>query len=75
MSDGGEGRRVGWTFPFPCRINYRQRNYAEVSTQLHGAIGVVEEFSKYQGIPQIKQLMDRWVGLWVELWVGLWVWL
>lgn len=43
------------------RVNYRQRNYAEVSTQLHGAIGVVDEFTKYRSIPQIKQLMDRWV--------------
>ena len=41
------------------RVNYRQRNYAEVSTELHGAISVVEEFSKYQSIPQIKQLIDR----------------
>lgn len=46
-----------------CRVNYRQRNYAEVSTQLHGAVSVVDEFSKYRSIPQIKQLMDRWVGL------------
>ena len=29
--------------------------------QLHGAISVVEEFSKYQSIPQIKQLIDRLV--------------
>ena len=43
------------------RINFRQRNYAEVTTQLHGAISVVEEFTKYQSIPQIKQLTDRWV--------------
>lgn len=43
------------------RINFRQRNYAEVTTQLHGAISVVEEFAKYQTIPQIKQLTDRWV--------------
>ena len=43
-----------------CRVNYRQRNYAEVSTQLHGAVSVVEEFSKYHSIPQIKQLMDRY---------------
>ena len=43
------------------RINFRQRNYAEVTTQLHGAISVVEEFAKYQSIPQIKQLTDRWV--------------
>ena len=42
-------------------MNYRQRNYAEVSTQLHGAISVVDEFAKYKSIPQIKQLMDRWV--------------
>ena len=42
-----------------CRVNYRQRNYAEVSTQLHGAVSVVEEFSKYHSIPQIKQLIDR----------------
>ena len=47
-----------------CRVNYRQRNYAEVSTQLHGAVGVVEEFAKYRSIPQIKQLMDRLVRLW-----------
>jgi len=42
------------------QVNYRQRNYAEVSTQLHGAVSVVEEFSKYHSIPQIKQLMDRY---------------
>ena len=42
------------------RINFRQRNYSEVTTQLHGAISVVEEFTKYQSIPQIKQLMERW---------------
>ena len=36
-----------------------------MSNELHGAIGVVEEFSKYQSIPQIRQLMDRWVWLWV----------
>ena len=41
--------------------NTRQRNYAEVSTQLHGCISVVEEFSKYRSIPQISQLIDRWV--------------
>ena len=40
-------------------VNYRQRNYAEVSTQLHGAVSVVEEFTKYQSIPQIRQLVDR----------------
>ena len=32
-----------------------------MTTQLHGAISVVEEFAKYQSIPQIKQLTDRWV--------------
>jgi len=41
------------------RVNFRQRNYAEVSTQLNGAVGVVEEFSRYNTIPQIRQLMDR----------------
>ncbi len=43
----------------PHRQNFRRRNYAEVTTQLHGAITVVEEFEKYQSIPQIKQLVDR----------------
>ena len=51
-----------WVHNIPFfRINFRQRNYAEVTTQLHGAISVVEEFTKYQSIPQIKQLTDRWV--------------
>ena len=39
--------------------NFRQRNYAEVSTQLHGAVGVVEEFQKYKSITQIRELMAR----------------
>ena len=59
--------RISFAFLFVnlsvvSRINFRQRNYAEVTTQLHGAISVVEEFAKYQSIPQIKQLTDRWVG-------------
>ena len=32
-----------------------------MSTQLHGAVGVVEEFQKYRTIPQIRELMARCV--------------
>ena len=44
-----------------CRENVHSRNYAAVSTRLRGATGVMEEFSRYQSIPQVKQLLDRWV--------------
>lgn len=39
--------------------NVHSRNYAAVSTRLRGATGVMEEFSRYQSIPQVKQLLDR----------------
>lgn len=39
--------------------NVHARNYAAVSTRLRGATGVMEEFSRYQSIPQVKQLLDR----------------
>ena len=45
--------------PYTPRRNFRQRNYAEVSTQLHGAVGVVAEFQKFRSIPQIRELMAR----------------
>lgn len=41
----------------------RLRQYAQVASQLHGAGDVVEEFNKYQAIPQIKYLIDRWAWL------------
>ena len=47
--------------------NFRQRNYAEVSTQLHGAVSVVEEFQKYKNIPQIRELMARYVYVHVHI--------
>jgi hypothetical protein len=47
--------------------NFRQRNYAEVSTQLHGAVSVVEEFQKYKSIPQIRELMARLQSIQVDL--------
>ena len=62
VDEGEEGKDRDKKVPSTIivhRVNYRQRNYAEVSTELHGAISVVEEFSKYQSIPQIKQLIDR----------------
>lgn len=37
----------------------RMRQYAQVASQLKGADDVVEEFKKYQAIPQIKYLIDR----------------
>ena len=49
------------------RVDSRQRRYAEVTTQLHGVIGVVEEFKKYQSIDQIKQLIDRLHSLQYDL--------
>lgn len=39
--------------------NMRMRQYAQVASQLKGADDVVEEFKKYQTIPQIKYLIDR----------------
>ena len=49
------------------RRNFRLRNYAEVSTQLHGAVGVVEEFQVYKNIPQIRELMARSLSLSLSL--------
>ena len=37
----------------------RLRQYTHISNQLKGAEDVVEEFKKYQAIPQIKDLIDR----------------
>ena len=35
------------------------RQYSHVASQLKGAEDVVEEFKKYQVIPQIKYLIDK----------------
>ena len=47
---------------FACFLfsrNMRLRQYSQISNQLKGAEDVVEEFKKYQAIPQIKYLIDR----------------
>ncbi len=48
-------------------MDARGRRYGDVTTQLHGVMGVVEEFRKYQSIPQIKQLIDRLQSLQYDL--------
>ena len=49
------------------RVDSRGRRYGDVTMQLHGVMGVVEEFRKYQSIPQIKQLIDRLQSLQYDL--------
>ncbi|XP_064392979.1 vacuolar protein sorting-associated protein 53 homolog [Halichondria panicea] len=49
------------------QVDARGRRYGDVTTQLHGVMGVVEEFRKYQSIPQIKQLIDRLQSLQYDL--------
>ena len=39
--------------------NMRLKQYSQIGNQLKGAEDVVEEFKKYQAIPQIKYLIDR----------------
>uniref|UniRef100_A0A8B9QEV2 VPS53 subunit of GARP complex n=1 Tax=Apteryx owenii TaxID=8824 RepID=A0A8B9QEV2_APTOW len=37
----------------------RRRQYGEVANLLQGVVNVLEHFSKYMGIPQIRQLSER----------------
>lgn len=38
----------------------RKRQYGEVANLLQGVVNVLEHFHKYMGIPQIRQLSERW---------------
>lgn len=44
---------------FSCRAMTRRRQYGEVANLLQGVVNVLEHFSKYTGIPQIRQLSER----------------
>lgn len=42
------------------RAMTRKRQYGEVANLLQGVVNVLEHFQKYMGIPQIRQLSERW---------------
>lgn len=47
---------------FCCsRAMTRKRQYGEVANLLQGVVNVLEHFHKYMGIPQIRQLSERYV--------------
>lgn len=43
------------------RAMTRKRQYGEVANLLQGVVNVLEHFHKYMGIPQIRQLSERYV--------------